>query len=76
MSRTNKFQILLLTLTGFGSGFLISETYETLQPRVGGSPKQFFTRDGSDEYTYGYTNAESFKTERRTANGVVNGVYG
>ena len=28
------------------------------------------------KYTYGYTNAESFKTERRTKDGVVNGVYG
>jgi hypothetical protein len=70
------FQIFFLTLIGFGSGFLISEAFETLQPRVGGSPKQFFTRDGSDEYTYGYSNAQSFKTERRTADGVVKGVYG
>jgi len=53
----------------------ISERYETLQPE-GGTPKQFYSVDGPGMFTYGYTNSETFKTEKKTADGVVRGVYG
>ena len=63
-------------MIGYCSAISISESYETVQPPGGGHPRQFFTKEGSDEYTYGYTNSESYKTERRTADGVIEGVFG
>ena len=61
---------------GFCKSLSIAPAFETVQPREGGSPRQFRTQDGPGMYTYGYTNAESFKTEKKTADGVVRGVYG
>ena len=55
---------------------LTSNSYERIQPRSGGSPKQYHAADGTGQYSYGYTNADSFKIENRSADGVTRGVFG
>ena len=55
---------------------LASISYERIQPRSGGSPKQYYAADGNGQYSYGYTNTDSFKTEKRSADGVTRGVFG
>ena len=51
-------------MSSIDSGFLIAEEYEQLQPKVGGKPKQFYNREGTDAVRHlaGVTCAKGFST--------------